>query len=127
MTATRRTKGVRVQEETEHEGKKKTAAQVLDALTARGVRPELERTCLRYYCAPLEVCGASRSVPVYEARAALWTFLKTAPPEGAGWSAPRIAEVFDCDHTTVLSTIKVHVAKAKRAAARVPDLGEKKP
>ena len=94
-----------------HDGVRKPAVEVLADLAARGLANDVSVIALRYACTPLEVCSTSRQAPIPDARADLWNFLY----ERAGWSYPRIGEIFDADHSTIITHLQ---AWRKRTAKR---------
>lgn len=94
-----------------HDGVRKPAVEVLADLEARGLARDVAVIALRYACTPLEVCSTSRQAPIPDARADLWNFLY----ERAGWSYPRIGEIFDADHSTIITHLQ---AWRKRTAKR---------
>lgn len=96
-----------------HDGVRKPAAEVLADLEARGLANDVSVIALRYACTPLEVCSTSRQAPIPDARADLWNFLY----ERAGWSYPRIGEIFDADHSTIITHLQAwrkRTAKGKK-------------
>lgn len=97
--------------EERNNGVRKPPADVLDSLVSRGLGPLVERVAYEHGCTPLEVCGSSMQQPIPAARGKLWKALY----EEYSWSLPRIGEVFDVDHSTVIWQLKKWKAKTGKA------------
>jgi chromosomal replication initiation ATPase DnaA len=93
--------------EERNNGVRKPAADVLESLVSRGLGPLVERVAHEHGCAPLEVCGSSMQQPIPAARGKLWKALY----EEYAWSLPRIGEVFDVDHSSVIYQLKKYEPK----------------
>jgi chromosomal replication initiation ATPase DnaA len=82
------------------------AADVIDALAARGLLELLERVCARRGVTPLELCGHGRTRSVAAARQELWWLIRRHPERS--YSFFEIARLFGRDHTTVLHGVAAH-------------------
>lgn len=93
--------------EERNNGVRKPAEAVLFDLENRGLKGLVEAIAHEHGCTPLEVCGSSMQQPIPAARGKLWKALY----EEYFWSLPRIGEVFDVDHSTVIWQLKKYRAK----------------
>jgi chromosomal replication initiation ATPase DnaA len=97
-------------------GVRKPPSEILTDLDNRGLKSLVESVAHEHGCTPLEVCGSSMQQPIPVARGKLWKALY----EDYGWSLPRIGEVFDVDHSTVIWQLKKWKAKTGKAKAVRP-------
>jgi chromosomal replication initiation ATPase DnaA len=93
--------------EERNNGVRKPAEDVLGDLVNRGLLILVQNVAHEHGCTPLEVCGSSMQQPIPAARGKLWKALY----EEYFWSLPRIGEVFDVDHSTVIWQLKKYRAK----------------
>jgi chromosomal replication initiation ATPase DnaA len=106
MVAKKKAKAKPAAEE-RNNGVRKPAEDVLGDLVNRGLLTLVQTVAHEHGCSPIEVCGSSMQQPIPAARGKLWKALY----EEYFWSLPRIGEVFDVDHSSVIYQLKKYEPK----------------
>lgn len=84
----------------------RAAADILEELEQRGLADIARAIATRHHLLLGEALSPSRIPPAPEARAALWTELSYC-----GWSYSRIAQFFDCHHTTIMAAVRQTITR----------------
>jgi hypothetical protein len=100
--------------EAEMPGVRKAATSIVAELRKLGVGSVLRDVCGQFHVTALEVCGTSKVAPLPTARAKVWRYLLDDPPKGPGWRAPRVAELFGVDPTTVYDATRAKSRPSRR-------------
>lgn len=80
-----------------------TSARIVARLERIGFGEHLARVAKVYHVEPWEIVSRSRRSPLPWARQAVWAALRVE-----GLSFPRIADLFEVDHSTVMHGVRVH-------------------
>ena len=89
----------------------RSVADMLAELDVRDLTHDFEVVAKKHQVTLAEVMGPRKMGGTIEARQECYSMLR-----GLGWSWPRIGQLFDRDHRTIMGGVKAHERRVAKAA-----------